>query len=51
MLHSLLHVVRTEMCVGSVHNHPIMIKKIHPVFFFFLSTKIFFPFSNEPISL
>ncbi len=37
------------MCWQCVHNHPIMIK-IHPVFFF-LSTKIFFPFSNEPISL
>ncbi len=36
MLHALLQVVWTEVCV---HNHPIMIK-IHPVFFF-KSTKIF----------
>ncbi len=32
-----------------VHNHPIMIK-IYPVFFF-LSTKIFTPFSNRAVCL
>ncbi len=50
MLHALLQVVWTEMCVGSVCTQPPYNDKIHPVFLF-ESTKIFIPFSNRAICL
>ncbi len=42
-------VVWTEMCVGSVCTQPPYDDKNRPSVFFFLSTKIFIPFSNRAI--
>ncbi len=49
MLHALLQVVWTELFVGSVCIQPPDNDKNPPSVFFFLSTKIFTPFSNRAV--